>query len=78
MTKKDKITFKRSWNQYSSDWETVAVIHNVPANPGMVMSYLHFGQHSEADIDWVNELPDCPPADYLPLQAELISIGYTL
>ena len=76
--KKDRVNFKRCWNEYTQEWETVAVIHGVECNPGNIMTYMHIGQHGEGQIAWVNDLPDCPPVDYADMQTELISIGYNL
>ena len=70
--KKDKVTFKKTL------WGPIAVIHDAPANPGMVLSYMHLGQHGEASKDFIDGLPDCPPVDYADLRAELISLGYNL
>ena len=74
----DKITYRRCWNEYTNDWDTVAIIKGCECNPGKVVSYMHIGQHGEADKTWVKSLPDCPPVDSVDLRAELISIGYEL
>ena len=73
-----KITFKRSWNEYINEWETVAVIPDAIVNAGNVLSYMFIGQHGEASIEWINKLPDCPPVDSVDLANELVSLGYVL
>lgn len=47
------------------------------ANYGMVQSYMHMGQHSEADPFLVREgTVPAKPDEYADLLAELKSIGY--
>lgn len=43
---------------------------------GLIMSYMHVGQHSEASYELVSELDTCSPDEFKALQDELESIGY--
>jgi hypothetical protein len=58
--------------------EVIAFIQGYDCNPGMIMSYMHLGQHGEASIELINELKPCPINDALPLLRELESIGYAV
>ena len=46
------------------------------ANRGMIMSYMHFGQHSEACPTIVNVTKLAKPDEYADLLKELRMIGY--
>jgi hypothetical protein len=43
-----------------------------------IMSYMHVGQHSAADIGIVRNTKLASPAEYAPLKRELESLGYNL
>lgn len=48
-------------------------------NPGMMTSYMHVGQHSEADYyGLLAETQPAKPEEYAALLQELKSIGYNL
>ncbi len=70
-----KVVF-RKWNKGG---EIIALFPEEPWNPdkGTVASYMHVGQHSDADYHYM--LGKTRPAsedEYRPLLAELIDIGY--
>ena len=58
--------------------EPIAFLLDVDANPNMIMSYMHIGQHGEADVDIAKSLPSASEEEYADLQKELESIGYRL
>lgn len=59
-----------------SDGQVIALICNSArdCNPGMVMSYMHIGQHSEASRDLGRNLKLASPEEYASLQCELQGI----
>lgn len=59
--------------------ELIAFIPSAPANKGMIMSYMHIGQHSEASIDfWLHDTEQCTDDEVYDLRQELKRIGYTV
>lgn len=46
-------------------------------NGSYIMSYMHVGQHSDADPTLINELKPATKKQYKELYDELVSIGYT-
>ena len=56
--------------------ECIAFLLDVDANPGYIMSYMHFGQHGEASIDFFRECKPATIEQYGDLMWELDSIGY--
>lgn len=60
------------------DGDVIAFISGYPCNHGMVMSYMHFGQHGEALRELQEELEAIPAAEYADLLSELTSIGYAV
>jgi hypothetical protein len=56
--------------------DVIAFIYGYPCNPGMVMSYMHIGQHSEASVGMVDVLEHCTNDEIKALLDELTSIGY--
>jgi len=69
---KTRVVFKKSQG------EVVAFLLDVPANKGMIMSYVHVGQHSEASKEFYQESFLATPKEYNDLKEELESIGYDL
>lgn len=54
-----------------------ASLHDGSCNPGMVMSYMHVGQHSEASPSAVIERTrPATQEEAAPLKKELQSLGY--
>ncbi len=61
------------------DGDIIAFMPDLPANLGMVESYLHFGQHGEADYYGLLPITRlATPAEYFDLEKELEGIGYDL
>ena len=58
--------------------EVIALLPDNPANPGMVDSYMHVGQHGEASQFITRDTLPTARGEHLPLCAELRSIGYDL
>jgi hypothetical protein len=58
--------------------EVIAFLLDVPANYGSIMSYMHVGQHGEADNGFARECKRATPEQYKDLKAELESLGYNL
>lgn len=59
--------------------EVIAFFPDVPADKKYMMSYMHIGQHGEADYQYlIKETSLATPAEYKPLKEELESIGYHL
>lgn len=56
------------------DGDVVALLPEVEANRGNVMSYMHVGQHSEASVFIVDDTRPAQPSEYAPLLRELQSI----
>ena len=56
--------------------DVIALLPDSDANPGMIRSYMHIGQHGEASKDIVSITKLATPAEYADLLAELKSIGY--
>lgn len=57
--------------------DIIALFPSLPCDDsGLITSYQHIGQHSGASPDLIHELAPVPEADYAPLLAELVSVGY--
>jgi len=56
------------------DGDVIAFLSGIPANPGMVMSYQHIGQHGEASAELAHELRAAMPEEYAELLRELNGI----
>lgn len=69
---RDRVVFK-IW-----EGEVIALLPDATVNPGMVMSYMHIGQHGEADAEFMDSLPMAKYEQYVDLLEELKSIGYKL
>jgi len=58
------------FRKFKDGGDIIALLPDVPANPGRIMSYMHVGQHSEASPGIVRgtqpvDLADNPPANRL-------------
>lgn len=63
-----KVIFRK----FKREGDVIAFLPAVPANPGLVMSYMRVGQHGEADYKGLLRVTlPCPPAEYAALAAEL-------
>ena len=67
----DKVVFRKF-----SDGEIIALLPDNEANFGKVDSYLHIGQHGEADTGITHDTKLAKPEEYADLLEELKSIGY--
>ena len=66
-----KVEFKKT----PEDGEVIAFFpetkYDGSCNPGMIMSYMHVGQHGEASVEFYNDCTTCLEEDYADLLAEL-------
>lgn len=61
------------------DGEIIALFPDMDEGRGMIGSYMHIGQHSEADrLIVVDKTKPAKPKEYAELKAELQRIGYRL
>lgn len=59
--------------------EVIAFLPDAEANAGLMMSYMHIGQHGEADyIHCMTKTHLAYPNEYTSLKNELESLGYEL
>jgi hypothetical protein len=72
----DKVKTRVVFKEFKG--EVVAFLLDVPANKGMIMTYAHIGQHSEASKEFYQEIFLATPKKYNDLKEELESIGYDL
>jgi len=71
----DRVIF-RKWKDTG---DIIAFLPDEPANYGHVLSYMHIGQHGEADYNHcLNITIPATPEEYKDLLEELQSIGYDL
>lgn len=75
---KTKVMFRKFQNGTAID-EIIALFPDEPWNDEYCTSYMHNGQHSGADYDYVlKNSRFATPDEYQALKQELESIGYTL
>lgn len=61
------------------DGEIIALFpYEVQDRIGLVMSYMHNGQHSDASLNIIEITKLATPSEYEDLKTELESIGYNL
>lgn len=68
---KVKVIFRKAKNPYSKRYEVVAFFPEIEANNGRILSYMHIGQHSEADLGFYHETKKATEEEYKPLLEEL-------
>ena len=71
---KTKVVFRKF-----PDGEVIALFYEEEfSHPGNFTSYMHVGQHGQADVTtvWITKL--ATPEEYADLKEELESIGYNL
>lgn len=68
---KVKVIFRKAKNPYSKKYEVVAFFPEIEANNGRILSYMHIGQHSEADLGFYHETKKATEEEYKPLLEEL-------
>lgn len=62
-----------------SDGDIIALFPDVENSPGLIMSYMHLGQHSGADyLGVMSETVPASPKEYTPMLNELTRIGYNV
>ena len=65
----------RKWE----DGEVIALFPNEDEGRGMILSYMHMGQHSSADSEFIDDLEVASPREYASLKNELENqVGYNL
>ena len=77
MTKKpklDRVVFRK----FRDTGEIIALLPDNPANPGMVDSYMHVGQHGEASVGIARFTVRPLRGEHLELCGELRAIGYAV
>lgn len=68
---KVKVIFRKSKNPYTNEYEVVAFFPEIEVNYGRILSYMHIGQHGEADLGFYHETKKVTEAEYKPLLEEL-------
>lgn len=71
---KVKVIFRKSKNPYTNEYEVVAFFPEIEANHGRILSYMHIGQHGEADLGFYHETKKTTEAEYEPLLEELKTV----
>jgi hypothetical protein len=73
-----RVVFKMTPKDRFAGKECIAFLLDMDANPGRIMSYMHVGQHSEADIGFCVACHLATPEEYADLKEELESMDYEL
>ncbi len=71
---KVKVVFRKAKNPYTKEYEIVAFFPEIEARYGKILSYMHIGQHGEADLEFYHKTTKATEAEYKPLLMELKSI----
>ena len=71
---KVKVIFRKVKNPYTEEYEIVAFFPEFKANYTRVMSYMHIGQHSEANMRFYHKSKRVTEEEYKPLLEELKAI----
>ena len=71
---KVKVIFRKSKNPYTNEYEVVAFFPEFEANYTRIMSYVHIGQHAEADLGFYHKSVKATEEEYKPLLEELKAI----
>lgn len=78
MKEKVKVKFLIEGENGDSTFEIIAVFPEI-RDGDFLMCYAHLGQHSNAHIDYVNELKPATAQQYRELESELTNlVGYDL
>lgn len=69
-----KVIFRK----FKDDGQIIALFPELATtnDPGFCLSYMHIGQHSDADLGIIGETIPASHGEYQGLLNELISIGY--
>lgn len=71
---KVKVIFRKSKNPYTNEYEVIAFFPEANVNYGRILSYMHVGQHAEADLDFYHATKKAEVKEYKPLLEELKAI----
>ena len=71
---KVKVIFRKAENPYTKEYEVIAFFPEIEANHGRILSYMHIGQHGEADLGFYHETKKVTEEEYKPLLNELKEI----
>lgn len=71
---KVKVIFRKSKNPYTKEYEVVAFFPELEANYGRILSYMHIGQHGEADLGFYHETKKATEEEYKLLLEELKAV----
>ena len=71
---KVKVIFRKVKNPYTNEYEVIAFFPEIEVNYGNILSYMHIGQHSEADILFYHETSKATQEEYKSLLNELKAI----
>lgn len=66
---KVKVIFRKD-----KDGEIIAFFPEIEANYGRILSYMHIGQHGEADLEYYQETKKATETEYQSLLTELKTI----
>ena len=58
--------------------EIIALFPDIKQGNGLILSYMHIGQHGAASPDIVSDTKPATPEQFAPLFNELAGIGYSL
>lgn len=71
---KVKIIFRKSKNPYTNEYEVVAFFPEAEVNYTRILTYMHIGQHNEADMRFYHESVKATEEEYRPLLEEIKTI----
>jgi hypothetical protein len=74
----DRVLIMWTPDRRKKDRDLIAFLPDVPARPGMIMSFMHIGQHGEASKAFMYDCKPATRAESEPFRQELIEIGYEL
>lgn len=69
-----KVIFRKAKNPYTHEYEVIAFFPEIEANYGRILSYMHIGQHGEADLGFYHITKKATETEYRPLLNELEAI----
>lgn len=69
-----KVIFRKVKNPYTNEYEVIAFMPEINANYGKILSYMHIGQHGEADLEFYRSTKKATETEYKSLLNELKSI----
>lgn len=70
---KTKVIFRKFKNG-----EIIALFPELKEGRGLILSYMHIGQHGDASPEIVTDTKPATPEEFAPLYNELTGIGYRL